>query len=158
MARPTSYSQEIADTICERLADGQSLRSICEAEDMPSRSTVFNWLLKSDHAAFLDQYTRARELQTDGHVDEMPDIADDSRNDYMTRTNGDGSTTEQLNSENIQRARLRIDTRKWIAERMRPKKYGSKVALTDGDGGPLVVQVLKLSDQEAKANADDSAS
>ncbi|TIP31141.1 MAG: terminase small subunit protein, partial [Mesorhizobium sp.] len=69
-------------------------------------------------------------------------------------TNADGSTTEQVNSEHIQRSRLRIDTRKWVAERMRPKKYGSKVALTDGDGGPLVVQVLKLSE----ANADNPAS
>nr|WP_292211398.1 terminase small subunit protein [Mesorhizobium sp.] len=125
---------------------------------MPSKTTVFNWLLNPDRAAFLDQYTRARELQADTHVDEMPDIADDSRNDYMTKINGDGTTSEHLNSENIQRSRLRIDTRKWVAERMRPKKYGAKVALTDGEGGPLVVQVLKLADQEAKADADNPAS
>ncbi|MER8567609.1 terminase small subunit protein [Mesorhizobium sp. M0924] len=148
------FTQEIADTICEKLADGKSLRSICEAEDMPDRTTVFNWLLKPERAEFFDQYARARELQADTHVDEMPDIADDSRNDYMTKVNGDGSTSEALNSENIQRARLRIDTRKWIAARMRPKKYGDKVALTNGEGGPLVVQVLKLSE----ANADDTAS
>ncbi|RWC76083.1 MAG: terminase small subunit protein [Mesorhizobium sp.] len=158
MARPTDFTQDIADAICQQLAEGNSLRSICLAEDMPAKSTVLNWLLKPDYAQFLDQYTRARELQADVHVDEMPDIADDSSNDYITKTNADGSTYEQVNSEHIQRSRLRIETRKWIAERMRPKKYGSKVALTDGDGGPLVVQVLKLSDQEAKANADDSAS
>jgi hypothetical protein len=84
----------------------------------------------------------------------MPDIADDSRNDFITKTNGDGSTYEQVNSEHIQRSRLRIDTRKWIAARMRPKKYGDKVALTNGEGGPLVVQVLKLSE----ADADNPAS
>ncbi|MER9912227.1 terminase small subunit protein [Mesorhizobium sp. M0050] len=154
MARPSEFTQDIADTICELLADGKSLRSICEADDMPSRATVFNWLLKPERAEFFDQYTRARELQADTHVDEMPDIADDSRNDYMTKVNGDGSTSEALNSENIQRARLRIDTRKWIAARMRPKKYGDKVALTNGEGGPLVVQVLKLSE----ADADNPAS
>ncbi|TIS00776.1 MAG: terminase small subunit protein, partial [Mesorhizobium sp.] len=79
---------------------------------------------------FCNQYTRAREMQADTHVDEMQDIADDGSNDYITKTNADGSTTEQVNSEHIQRSRLRIDTRKWVAERMRPKKYGSKVALT----------------------------
>lgn len=158
MARPSEFTQEIADTICQRLAEGNSLRTICLDEDMPAKSTVLNWLLKSEHAAFMDQYTRARELQADVHVDEMPDIADDGSNDYTTKTNADGSTYEQVNSEHIQRSRLRIDTRKWIAERMRPKKYGAKVALTDPDGGPLVVQVLKLSEQEAKANADSPAS
>ncbi|RVB31956.1 terminase small subunit protein [Mesorhizobium sp. M7A.F.Ca.CA.001.07.2.1] len=157
MARPSEFTQEIADTICQSLAEGNSLRSICEADDMPSKATVLNWLLNPARAAFFDQYARARELQADTHVDEMPDIADDSSNDYMTKVNGDGTTTEQLNSENIQRSRLRIDTRKWIAERMRPKKYGAKVALTDGEGGPLVVQVLKLADQEAQANADNPA-
>ena len=155
--RPSSFTQEVADIICERLADGESLRSICEADGMPSKATVFNWLLKPEHSGFFDQYTRARELQADSHVDEMPDIADDSSNDYITKTNADGSTYEQVNSEHIQRSRLRIDTRKWIAERMRPKKYGAKVALTDPDGGPLVVQVLKLSDAE-KPDADNPAS
>lgn len=158
MARPSEFTQEKADAICQQLAEGNSLRSICLDEDMPAKSTVLSWLLKHEHAAFLDQYTRARELQADTHVDEMPDIADDGSNDYITKTNADGSTYEQVNSEHIQRSRLRIDTRKWIAERMRPKKYGSKVALTDGEGGPLVVQVLKLADQEHQSNADNPAS
>jgi hypothetical protein len=144
----------MADAICLKLAEGNSLRSICEADDMPAKSTVFLWLLKPEHAAFLDQYTRARALQADALVDEMPDIADDGSNDYVTKTNGDGSTTEVFDSEHVQRSRLRIDTRKWVAERMAPKKYGSKVALTDGDGGPLVVQVMKLAD----TNADNPAS
>ncbi|TIX18505.1 MAG: terminase small subunit protein [Mesorhizobium sp.] len=154
MARPTTFTQEIADAICEQLADGKSLRSICLADDMPDRVTVHRWLLDPAREAFCNQYTRAREMQADTHVDEMQDIADDGSNDYITKTNADGSTYEQVNSEHIQRSRLRIDTRKWVAERMKPKKYGSKVALTDGDGGPLVVQVLKLSE----ANADDTAS
>ncbi|MBZ9693918.1 terminase small subunit protein [Mesorhizobium sp. CO1-1-9] len=158
MARPSEFTQEIADTICEQLADGHSLRSICEADDMPNRVTVHRWLLDPAREAFCNQYTRAREIQADTHVDEMPDIADDSTNDWIKRAKADGSTEDVLNSENIQRSRLRIDTRKWIAARMRPKKYGDKVALTDGDGGSLVVQVLKLSEQEAPADADNSAS
>lgn len=157
MARPSDFTQDLADTICQRLAEGNSLRSICLHEDMPNKSTVLRWLLDPARAAFCDQYTRARELQADVHVDEMPDIADDGSNDYITKTNADGSTYEQVNSEHIQRSRLRIDTRKWIAERMRPKKYGAKVALTDPDGGPLVVQVLKLSEAE-KPDADNPAS
>jgi DNA-directed RNA polymerase specialized sigma24 family protein len=154
MGRPTDFTQELADAICLQLAEGKSLRSICLADDMPNKSTVLRWLLDTAHAAFCDQYTRARALQIDSHVDEMPDIADDGSNDFTTRANGGGEEQDVFNSEHVQRSRLRIDTRKWIAERMAPKKYGNKVALTDPDGGPLVVQVVKLSE----ANADDSAS
>lgn len=154
MARPTDFTQEIADAICLKLAEGNSLRAICLADDMPNKSTVLRWLLDPAHAAFCDQYTRARALQVDGMVDEMPDIADDGSNDFVAKTNGDGSTTEAFNSEHVQRSRLRIDTRKWVAERMAPKKYGTKVALTDPDGGPLTVQIVKFSDIE-KPDADD---
>ncbi|CAN7599965.1 terminase small subunit protein [Mesorhizobium amorphae] len=156
MARPSEFTQEIANAICERLAEGKSLRSICLADDMPDRVTIHRWLLDPAREAFCNQYARAREMQADTHVDEMQDIADDGSNDYITKTNGDGSTYEQVNSEHIQRSKLRIDTRKWVAERMKPKKYGAKVALTDGEGGPLVVQVLKLSEVE-KTDADNPA-
>lgn len=156
MGRPTIFSEEIANLICEQLADGKSLRSICLAEDMPDRVTVHRWLLDPEREAFCNQYARAREMQADTHVDEMQDIADDGSNDYVTKTNADGSTYDQVNSEHIQRSRLRIDTRKWIAERMKPKKYGAKVALTDPDGGPLTVQIVKFSEVE-KTDADGQA-
>ena len=61
MGRPDSFSQQTADLICERLADGESLRSICRSEDMPGRTTVFKWL--RELPAFADQYARAREAQ-----------------------------------------------------------------------------------------------
>lgn len=156
LGRPSSFTQEVADVICDRLADGESLRSICVDDAMPDKKTVFRWLQDKDRDDFRHQYACARELQADTHVDEMADIADDGTNDYITKTRPDGSTYEAFDAEHVQRSRLRIDTRKWIAERMRPKKYGAKVALTDPDGGPLTVQVLKLSD--APADADNSAS
>ncbi|QND57401.1 terminase small subunit protein [Mesorhizobium huakuii] len=127
MARPSEFTNEIATAICERLAEGKSLRSICLADDMPSKTTVLRWLLDPDRSEFCDQYTRAREIQADIHVDDMVDIADDGSNDFSTKENADGSTYQQVNSEHIQRSRLRVDTRKWVAERMRPKKYGNKV-------------------------------
>ncbi|TGT42834.1 terminase small subunit protein [Mesorhizobium sp. M8A.F.Ca.ET.165.01.1.1] len=153
--RPTIFTDELAITICERIADGKSLRSICLDDDMPDRVTVHRWLLDPAHEAFCNQYTRARAMQADTHVDEMQDIADDGSNDYVTKTNADGSTYDQVNSEHIQRSRLRIDTRKWVAERMQPKKYGTRVALTDPDGGPLTVQIVKFSET---ADADSQTS
>lgn len=131
MGRQTEFTAEIADIICERIADGESLRSICLDEDMPGKSTVFQWL--AGHAEFADQYARAREAQADSIVDEMLDIADDGTNDYITKENSDGSTYEAVNSEHIQRSKLRIDARKWVAGKLKPKKYGDRVALA-GDG------------------------
>ena len=115
------YTQAIADEICKRLMDGQSLRSILRDGHLPDKSTVFNWLLHNKQ--FIDQYTHAREVQAETFVDEMTDIADDGSNDYMEKITQSGEITHVPDHEHINRSRIRIDTRKWIAERMKPKKY-----------------------------------
>ena len=128
--RPSSYTQAIGDEICERLCNGESLRAICLPDDMPSRSAVFRWLGDDGNLSFRNQYTRAREEQADTIFDECLQIADDATNDYMDRQTSDGTTGDKvLNGEHIQRSRLRIDTRKWMAGKMRPKKYGEKLEL-----------------------------
>lgn len=127
--RPSEYTKEIADEICERLAEGESLRRICMSDHMPSRKTVFHWLLNDTHPGFRDQYTRAREMQAESFADEMNDISDDGSNDYMETIDGETGAIlgYKLNGEHIQRSRLRIDTRKWIASKLKPKKYGDKI-------------------------------
>jgi hypothetical protein len=137
--RPSIFSQELADTICERLADGESLRRICEDETMPAKSTVFRWLAADK--SFQDQYTRAREVQADSWADDILDISDDGAND--TYTDGDGN--ERTNQDVIARSRLRVDTRKWLMARMAPKKYGDKITqeVTGSDGGPVQVQKIE---------------
>lgn len=124
MGRPSTFSQETADSICERIADGESLRNICADEAMPARSTVFKWL--SEAQAFADQYARAREAQADAIFDDILEIADDGTNDWMVR-NGQDDAGWTANGEHIQRSRLRVDARKWAASKLRPKKYGDKV-------------------------------
>jgi hypothetical protein len=121
------YSEEIADKICDALADARSLRSICSDEGMPSQSTVFRWLADERFADFRERYARAREAQADALFDEMLDIADDGSNDWMERRREDGSTEEILNHEHIQRSKLRIEARKWMAGKLRPKVYGDKI-------------------------------
>ncbi len=124
------YSQELFDKICERIADGESLRTICADGGMPSKANVFRWLSANKDAA--DQYARAREVQADTLFDEMLDIADDARNDWMERR-GEEDAGWVANGEHIQRSRLRIDSRKWMAGKLRPKVYGDKVNL-EGPG------------------------
>lgn len=126
--RPSDYSDAIADKICDRLADGESLRKICLDEDMPSKSAVFRWLASNE--TFRDQYARARDAQADTLADEILDIADDGSNDFM----GDD---EKYNGDAVQRSKLRVDARKWIAAKLKPKVYGEKQLIGSDPENPL---------------------
>jgi Bacteriophage Sf6, terminase small subunit-like len=136
--RPSTYSQEIADEVCRRLAGGESLRAICRDEGIPDESTVRLWAL-DDREGFAAQYARAREVQFLAIADELLEIADDGRNDWMEREGKDERGGCELNGEHIQRSRVRIDTRKWMLSKMLPKVYGDKteVAVTGANGGPV---------------------
>lgn len=152
VGRPSEYSQELADRICAQLSEGISLRTVCNAEDMPDKSTVFRWLrTKPD---FQDQYTRAKEESADAHSEDMTDIADDGSNDWMAR-NDPENPGWVANGEHIQRSRLRIETRKWLASKLKPKKYGDKVSaeLSGPGGGPIEVSTLTDAQVEARLAA-----
>jgi len=151
MGRPSSFTPECADIICERLANGESLRKICLDEEMPDQKTVLRWLARGDlenaeeeFATFRQQYARAREMQADTIFDEMLDIADDGANDYM-------GEDEKYNGDAVQRSRLRIDTRKWMAGKLKPKVYGDKTLLGSDPENPLpngfAVNLVKRDDQ-----------
>jgi hypothetical protein len=141
--RPSEFSQEIADAICERLIDGESLRSICKSDEMPSKSTVIRWLADDRYERFRVQYAHAREAQAETFVDEICDIADDGSNDWMVRNNPNNPGWVE-NGEAISRSKLRVDTRKWAASKMAPKKYGEKITqeLTGKDGGAIETKDL----------------
>jgi hypothetical protein len=139
MARPTKFTSKLGLTICKRIAGGESLRNVCCDENMPNRSSVHLWILagKASDAspelkAFSDQYELSIEVRAENMFDEIEEIADDGRNDYMTKVNNDGLEYEVVNSEHIQRSRLRVDARKWKLSKMLPKKFGEKLDLTSG--------------------------
>lgn len=123
IGRPTDYTPELSDIICSQLADGLSMRTVCKPDSMPNKATVFNWLRTNE--AFNDQYVKAKAESADSLTDEILDIADNCNNDWM-ENEGD-STGYKLNGEAVQRSRLRIDSRKWLASKLKPKKYGDKI-------------------------------
>lgn len=127
LGRPTDYTPELASKICGELAQGRSLRTVCKAEEMPCVATIFNWFRIHPH--FLEQYTRAKQESSDAMADEILDIADDGSNDFMTIVKGK-EEYEVENKEVTNRSRLRVDTRKWLMAKMKPKKYGDKLDLT----------------------------
>lgn len=139
MGRMTEYSPEIASGICEWVAEGKSIREICRAEEMPVMSTIFKWL--SEQKSFSEQYARAKEVQAEGFAEELIEIADD--------ISGDVSGELQMpNGVAVQRARLRVDTRKWIASKLLAKKYGDKVEHSGPDGGPVQFVVTRAGSKE----------
>ena len=122
LGRPTLYTPELAETICQRLAEGESLRHICKADDFPDHSTVTQWVVQ-DREGFSNQYARARQAQALLWADEIVSIADNKEP-----------------TEIHQRSRLRVDTRKWLLSKVLPKVYGDKV-LIGGDGGdPIKIE------------------
>lgn len=125
MARPTLYTEKLATDICKRIADGESLKKICSDDEMPSRSSVHSWLLDDDKKEFLDNYETAVNVRTDAMFDELEEIAD--------------------NDGEVQRDRLRVDTRKWYLSKIMPKKYGDKVDVTSG-GETIKGNTIVLSD------------
>lgn len=118
--RPSSYTQEMADEICAELSIGKSLRTVCAASDRPAIATIFNWF--RNYPEFLAQYEKAKAESADMLIEDMQDIADNIAGD-------------------TQRDRLRVDTRKWVASKLKPKKYGEKMDLTS-DGKQLPIPIL----------------
>lgn len=144
------FSENVTLAICGQLALGHGLKAISKMEGMPSKAAVFQWLMEGeaykaagqvDHpkAVFLDRYARAREAQADALAEEIIEISDESTYDTARDENG----KVIVNMEHIQRDRLRVDSRKWLAGKLRPKKYGDKQTLehTGTDGNAIAVDV-----------------
>lgn len=126
--RPSDYNEDIAAYICSEIASGRSLRSICDDDGMPNKATVFRWLSK--HEIFRDQYARAQEDRTAAMAEDILEIADDE------------------GIADVQRAKLRVDARKWLMSKMAPKKYGDKQEIdhrsSDGSMTPARIELVPL--------------
>ena len=155
--RPSKYTNKLADKICQMIAQGQSVRSICAKKDMISMQTFFRWLRENNE--FREQYARACEERSYMHAEEIIEIADDATNDYMEQHDeSDELTGYKLNGENIQRSRLRIDTRKWLMSKLNPKVYGDKLDMTTNGNDIGVTLSASQAEQllNARANRRDS--
>lgn len=127
--RPTNYSPEFAETICDAIAtSSKGITRLCH--DNPdwcvNPDTVYSWLNK--HKEFSDMYARAKQQQIEVIIDEILSIADDSSCDYVI--NDEGKLI--VDHEHINRSRLRIDTRKWLAAKLVPRLYGNVTDATVG--------------------------
>lgn len=146
--RPTDYTEALAEEICSRLAEGESLLKICKDKEIPCTKTIYTWLHTNE--VFLHKYAKAREVQAHNLADEVLQISDDDSLDI-------GFTDEGkpfVKGENIQRSRLRADSRKWYVSKVLPKIYGDRIQqdtrFTDKEGNDLnvTVTITKKGDSE----------
>jgi hypothetical protein len=128
-----TFTQEIADEVCKRMAAGETLRQVCRDKQMPPESTVRGWAVE-DVQGFAAQYTRARETLLEHWADDIVSISDDGTGDTVIDEYG----KPRQNTEWINRSKLRVDTRKWLLSKLRPDKYGEKLELSGDPKKPLV--------------------
>jgi hypothetical protein len=120
VGRPLEYTQEMGDYICELVSStGYGLLKLTKLfPELPNKMTINRWRHRVPE--FRAQYAQAKCEQADILAEECLEIADDDSND--TKLTPDGF--EVCNTEFIARARLRVDTRKWLASKLLPKQYG----------------------------------
>ena len=137
LGRPTDYTKDMADKICEKISGGLSLRAICAEAGMPARGTVYRWLI--ENADFQDQYTRARDKQADYFAEEIVEIADSA----------------EAESAAVAKAKLQIDARKWAASKIAPKKYGDKQEIDVKSSDGSMTPAVRLNAEEFRKIAED---
>jgi hypothetical protein len=131
IGRPVEFTEDIADEICWRLTHGEPLVRICADEHLPHVATIYRWLAR--FPTFCDMYARAREDQADTNADEILQIADEMPPEY----------TDEKGRTNIDQTYLawqkqRIEARKWTAAKLKPRKYGDRMAVEGVEGGATI--------------------
>ena len=154
--RPSSYTPELAATICERVASGETLVSICKEEGFPHIATVLRW----PQADFREMYARAKELRLEVMAEELRELSDVCRiGEKVTVEDGTDdkgqprTKTITVTADMIERAKLQVDTRKWLLARLAAKTYGDRITQehTGADGKPLEYIVRHVLTPPAKA-------
>lgn len=114
LGRPSTFTADEADNICAWIQSGKSLNSYCKQHGRQA-ATIYAWMREESELgrSFARNYARAHEDRADTLVEDMLDIAD--------------SMEKAADMTQVMAGKLRIETRKWIAERMRPTKYGAKI-------------------------------
>lgn len=130
--RPSLYSREFALKICNKIACGKSLVKICQEEKI-SYQTILDWLCRKDepYCEFAGMYARAKEDQADYLADQLLDISDYAESVIVGNDKSDNAR--------VQAVRLKVDTRKWVAAKLKPRKYGDKIQHEGGDTGIKVI-------------------
>lgn len=137
--RPSKFTQEIADHICEQVMEGRDVTEICANDPgMPSRATVYRWTVA--HPDFAVQCARAREACADLELYRMKQLA------------------ESCNEENVNSTRVKLNHMQWRVMKIAPRLYGDRLTtqVTGHDGGPLQVVQTTIDVRQLGQDARDA--
>lgn len=134
----TDYTEEKALHICEQIAQGRPLTKICKEDGMPGVATVYRWL--TEQPLFAERYTRAREDQADTMADELVAIADETPETETVFDKNGNPIDIRMHSAYVQWQKNRVDARKWVAAKLKPRKYGDKTFISGDPENPLKVE------------------
>lgn len=149
--RPTIYTPELAARICKAISTStKSLKQICKENDgFPCTETIHAW--RYDREDFSVLYVKAKQRQAELIAEELLEISDDKTEDLIAYEGGYRS-----NSAAVNRARLMVDTRKWIACKLLPKVYGDKLQVNnDDDVNKSINKISEALEALKKQNARD---
>ena len=129
--RPTIFTEKLAAKICQRIADGESIRAICSDADMPSTTAIFRWIANGKYDGFRQLYESSMQIRLETLGDGLIELAD-----APIERNAAGA----IDSAAVQMRRLQIETRRWILSKLLPRKYGDRMGLDhQGEGFNLTV-------------------
>jgi hypothetical protein len=127
--RPSLYTEEIAAEVCLRLREGETLREICRSDHVPNDRTVRGWAAENVEN-FFPRYVQARTMGYAARADLLREWAvTPQRSVERTITHPDGSVETFYGRDNVERARLAVDTEKWLLSKLDPTVYGDKQTL-----------------------------
>ena len=147
--RPSIYTEELADRICDAVATHPwGIKRLCAHFDwMPTFTTIYQWRWKRPE--FSQQFTKAKIAQAELYAEDCIDIADDSGFDAHINEKGEAV----CDSEAINRARLRVDARKWMSSKLLPRLYGEQGRQEKSDtDSSLRDELLSICEELRKKN------
>lgn len=152
VGRPSTYTKKLGDTICARIATGESLRAICKEEGMPALSTIMLWVVDTNHKVFSEQYAQACNARAEHLFEEILEISDAS--DEVVKKGAEKKSSAYSSNQ-----RLKVDSRKWYLSKVLPKKFGDKVDITsDNKPLPLLHVLHNNLNTENKVTAQENSS
>lgn len=143
-AQKAAERQALLDEIVERISKGETLRAICREEGKPSWRSVYDWIAADE--IFASRIAHARELGHDAIAEECLEISDQSGGDYRF----DPEKGLIVDTDHIQRAKLKIETRLKLLAKWSSGKYADKIQQqhTGANGGPIKTEVATPFDKQ----------
>jgi hypothetical protein len=145
--RPTIYSKELTDNICTLIAQGNSMRSICERKEMPEMQTIWRWL--REYKLFSEQYAKATIDRTESQLEELNNLGDTSIDEAKL---ADPKSANAI----VQAYKLKADNMKWVMSKMKPKKYGDKLELGGDQDNPITIELVSYANKMITAPSKDN--